>query len=106
MREPVYEVFARKNREDPLRHVGYVNAGDDDLARVYAWQTYDEQNWFEMYVAPRAALLLVVPHPDLEMGPDGDPRTAATVPAASGRVAHTAAAASYGGDDVVTEEGG
>ncbi|MDQ3556693.1 MAG: hypothetical protein M3409_07930 [Gemmatimonadota bacterium] len=92
MREPVYEVFARKTRDEALRHVGYINAGDPELARVYAWQTYDEQNWFEMCVVARVDLLPVnrpAPH------------AAASVPAATGDVAHAIGAASYGGDDVV-----
>lgn len=59
MKEPVFEVFARKTREEPLRHIGYVNAMDAELARVYAWSTYDEQNWFEMCIVPRAAMLPV-----------------------------------------------
>jgi len=59
MYEPVYEVFARKTREEPLRHIGVLNAPDDDLARVYAWKTYDEQNWFEMCVVPRSSVLQV-----------------------------------------------
>lgn len=61
MIEPVYEVFARKGRGEPLRHIGFVNAMDDDLARVYAWKTYDEQNWDEMCVIPRSAILPVDP---------------------------------------------
>lgn len=56
---PVYEVFARKARGEPLHHVGYLNAPDDELARVYAWKTYDEEKWFEMCVVPRAAIILV-----------------------------------------------
>ncbi len=59
MRENVYDVFARKNRGEPLRHVGYVDALDDELARVYAWKTYDEENWFEMCVVPRTAIIPV-----------------------------------------------
>jgi 1,2-phenylacetyl-CoA epoxidase PaaB subunit len=59
--EPVYEVFARKGRGEPLRHIGFVNATDGDLARVYAWKTYDEQNWDEMCVVPRSAILPVDP---------------------------------------------
>jgi 1,2-phenylacetyl-CoA epoxidase PaaB subunit len=59
MQEPVYEVFARKTREEPLRHIGYINALNGELARVCAWKTYDEQNWFEMCVVPRAAILPV-----------------------------------------------
>lgn len=55
--EEVYEVFARKKRGDPLRHVGCVDAPGGALARVYAWKTYDEENWFEMCVVPRAAIL-------------------------------------------------
>ena len=61
MKEPVYEVFARKTREEPLRHIGWVNAMDGDLARVYAWKTYDEQNWAEMCGIPSSAILLVDP---------------------------------------------
>jgi len=29
MREFVYEVFARKDRGEPLTHIGYVDALDD-----------------------------------------------------------------------------
>ncbi|HEX6039547.1 hypothetical protein [Longimicrobium sp.] len=61
MIEPVFEVFARKGRGEPLRHIGFVNAMDGDLARVYAWKTYDEQNWDEMCVIPRAAIIPVDP---------------------------------------------
>jgi hypothetical protein len=59
MKEPVYEVFARKTRDEPLRHIGYINALNGELARVCAWKTYDEQNWFEMCVVPRSAILPV-----------------------------------------------
>jgi 1,2-phenylacetyl-CoA epoxidase PaaB subunit len=55
--DPVYEVFARKGRGEPLRHIGFINAPDDELARVYAWKTYDEQNWDEMCLVPRAAIV-------------------------------------------------
>jgi len=57
--ERVYDVFARKNRGEPLRHIGYVDAPGDELARVYAWKTYDEENWFEMCVVPREAVIPV-----------------------------------------------
>ncbi|MDE2762125.1 MAG: hypothetical protein OXQ94_01625 [Gemmatimonadota bacterium] len=57
--ESVYEVFARKSRGDPLRHIGYVDAPGVELARVYAWKTYDEENWFEMCVVPRRAVIPV-----------------------------------------------
>lgn len=53
--EQLYEIFARQKREDRFEHVGAVQAPSAALARVYAWQTYDEAKWFEMIVAPRAA---------------------------------------------------
>jgi len=58
-KEKVYEVFARKTHEEPLMHVGSVNAQDDELARVYAWTTYDEENWVEMCVVPRDSVIQV-----------------------------------------------
>lgn len=61
--EQTYEVFARKKRGDALKHVGCVDAPGDALARVYAWKTYDEENWFEMCVAPRKAILPAGPGP-------------------------------------------
>ena len=39
MEETLYDVFARKERGEPLRHIGYLNALDDEMARVYAWKT-------------------------------------------------------------------
>jgi 1,2-phenylacetyl-CoA epoxidase PaaB subunit len=59
MKEAVYEVFARKDRGEALQHIGCIDAMDDELARIYAWRTYDEQNWFEMCVVPRAAVVPV-----------------------------------------------
>lgn len=59
MRESVFDVFARKERGEPLTHIGYVDAMDAELARVYAWTTYDEQNWFEMCIVPRAHIIPV-----------------------------------------------
>ena len=56
----LYEVFARKTREEPLEHVGTVNATSDDFARVYARSTYDEENWVEMVVVLRSALVQVI----------------------------------------------
>lgn len=59
MRETTYDVFARKDRGDMLCHIGYVDAPDDETARVYAWTTYSEQSWFEMCVVPRPAIIPV-----------------------------------------------
>jgi 1,2-phenylacetyl-CoA epoxidase PaaB subunit len=52
-----YDVFARKARVDPLRHVGRVVAPDNDLAQAYARATYDEERWIEMVIVPRAAVI-------------------------------------------------
>ena len=90
MREPVYEVFARKTREEALRHIGYVNAMDGDLARVYAWKTYDEQNWFEMCVVPRAEILPVNRHESSFL----------PAPQRDEAVVHSTGVASYGGSEV------
>lgn len=57
--EPVYEVFARRSEGEPLRHVGWVAAPADSLARVYARSIYDEESWLEMYVVPRTAFIPV-----------------------------------------------
>lgn len=64
----IYEVFARKTRGEPLRHIGNLNAPDDELARVYAFNTYDEEKWFDMFVAPRSRFLEV-----FNRGDAGDP---------------------------------
>ena len=56
----LYEVFARRTRDDPLGHVGTVNATSIDFARVYARTTYDEENWIEMIVVERAAMIPVI----------------------------------------------
>ena len=59
MREIVYDVFTRKGRGDQLVHIGYIDAFDDETARVHAWKTYDEEKWFEMYVVARSAIIPV-----------------------------------------------
>jgi 1,2-phenylacetyl-CoA epoxidase PaaB subunit len=52
----IFEVFARKSRGEPLRHIGNLNAPGVELARVYAFNTYDEERWFDMYVVERGQL--------------------------------------------------
>jgi 1,2-phenylacetyl-CoA epoxidase PaaB subunit len=94
MREPVYEVFARKTREEPLRHIGYVNAMGGDLARVYAWKTYDEQNWIEMCVVPRSAILPVDPSETSFGSAAGDGEA----------FVHSRGTGSYGGSEVAGAE--
>jgi 1,2-phenylacetyl-CoA epoxidase PaaB subunit len=58
--ERVYEVFARKSHDEELKHVGSVNAADDDLAKAYAWTLYDEERWVEMCVVPRSAIIPIL----------------------------------------------
>ncbi len=60
MRRKLYEVFARKERRDALAHIGTVRAPNDDFAKVYARNTYDEENWVEVMVVPRSALITVL----------------------------------------------
>ncbi len=60
MSRELYEVFARKERRDALAHIGTVRAPNDDFAKVYARNTYDEENWVEVIVVPRNALITVV----------------------------------------------
>lgn len=55
----VYELFARKTRHEPLHHVGTVTAATEELARVYARSTYDEERWVEMVAVPRRAIVPV-----------------------------------------------
>jgi hypothetical protein len=64
----IYEIFARKTRGEPLRHIGNLNAPDDELARVYAFSTYDEEKWFDMYVAPRERFIEVFNRLDADSG--------------------------------------
>ena len=56
----LYEVFARRTRDEPLGHVGTVNATSIDFASVYARTTYDEENWIEMVVVKRVAMVPVI----------------------------------------------
>lgn len=64
----IYEVFARKTRGEALRHIGNLNAPDDELAKVYAFNTYDEEKWFDMYVTQRDRFLEVFNRLDSDVG--------------------------------------
>jgi 1,2-phenylacetyl-CoA epoxidase PaaB subunit len=75
----IYEIFARKSRGEPLRHIGNLNAPDDELARVYAFSTYDEEKWFDMFVVPRDRFIEVFNRLDADSGD----RAAATAERAS-----------------------
>jgi 1,2-phenylacetyl-CoA epoxidase PaaB subunit len=54
--ETVWEVFARKEYQEPLRHVGTVTESDEDLALVCARAIYDEQPWIHMILVPRTEI--------------------------------------------------
>lgn len=40
-----YEVFARIKQGDETLHIGNVRAPNDRLARMYAHNTFDEEDW-------------------------------------------------------------
>jgi 1,2-phenylacetyl-CoA epoxidase PaaB subunit len=67
----IYEIFARKTRGEALRHIGNLNAPDDELAKVYAFNTYDEEKWFDMYVVQRDRFLEVFNRLDASDAADG-----------------------------------
>ncbi|AGT33052.1 hypothetical protein M493_14060 [Geobacillus genomosp. 3] len=54
-----YYVFARINRGDDLMFIGSVDADSDSLAKIYANFTYDEEDWFEMFVVKKENFLPV-----------------------------------------------
>ncbi|AHG01299.1 hypothetical protein HALLA_02655 (plasmid) [Halostagnicola larsenii XH-48] len=54
-----YEVFARINQGDDTIHVGTVTAQSDRLARMYAYNTFDEEDWNYLAVVREENLLEV-----------------------------------------------
>jgi len=60
--DTVFEVFCRIEPGDRMCHIGTLNAPDIELARVYAWKIYDEEDWADMWVVPRKAIAGA--HPD------------------------------------------
>ncbi|SFR63919.1 phenylacetic acid degradation PaaB family protein [Halogeometricum limi] len=52
-----YEVFARINAGDELINVGNVDAENDRLAKVYAYRTFDEEDWDRLVVVRRDNVL-------------------------------------------------
>lgn len=55
----IYEVFARF-RDEGLHHVGSVIGANDELALVYAEKLYDEWNWRELMIVPRAEMFSII----------------------------------------------
>ncbi|MFC0560735.1 hypothetical protein [Halalkalibacter alkalisediminis] len=54
-----YYVFTRIKRGDELLFIGSVDADSDNLAKVFANYTYDEEDWFEMFVVRKNHFLKV-----------------------------------------------
>ena len=54
--ETVWEVFARREYQEALHHVGTVTESDEDLALVCARAIYDEQPWIHMILVPRTEI--------------------------------------------------
>ena len=52
-----YEVFARRNSQEPLTHIGSIEAPNDELAEARAWFVYDHEHWQEMCLVPTAAII-------------------------------------------------
>lgn len=52
-----YEVFARVNQGDDTIHIGNVTAKSDRLAKVYARNTFNEEDWDRLAVVREDDLL-------------------------------------------------
>jgi 1,2-phenylacetyl-CoA epoxidase PaaB subunit len=56
----VWEVFARHDARQPIRHIGRVDAATLDDAVVYARTLYEEWKWTDMFIVPRLEIATVV----------------------------------------------
>ncbi|SDI41189.1 hypothetical protein SAMN05192534_14510 [Alteribacillus persepolensis] len=54
-----YVLFTRIKRGDDLTQVGTLRAPSDELAKLYAKQIYDEEDWVEMHVVKKSNLIPV-----------------------------------------------
>ncbi|MBA4538621.1 hypothetical protein H1Z61_16185 [Bacillus aquiflavi] len=54
-----YLLFTRINRGDDLKHIGSVKAASAELAKLYAQYIYNEEDWVEMHVVPKEAMITV-----------------------------------------------
>nr|WP_273736849.1 phenylacetic acid degradation PaaB family protein [Natrinema soli] len=54
-----YEVFARVNQGDDTIHIGTVTAKSDRLAKMYAHNTFDEEDWDRLIVVNEENVLEV-----------------------------------------------
>ena len=57
---PYFEVFARHEDGEPIRHIGSVRAASSKDAGVFAVTLYDEFKWKAMFVVPRSDLNSIV----------------------------------------------
>jgi 1,2-phenylacetyl-CoA epoxidase PaaB subunit len=55
-----WEVFARHDAGQPIRHIGRVDAATLDDAVVFARTLYEEWKWTDMFVVPRWGIAMVV----------------------------------------------
>ena len=54
-----YEVFLKKEGKDPFSHVGSLDAPDDEMALIYARETYGRRSeGAQMWVVSRTAVLI------------------------------------------------
>ncbi|WP_122088656.1 phenylacetic acid degradation PaaB family protein [Halalkalicoccus subterraneus] len=66
-----YEVFARINQGDETLHIGNVRAQSDRLARMYAHNTFDEEDWDFLAVVREENLIEVTgKQPTMRVGAD------------------------------------
>ena len=53
-----YEVFLKREGKDPFTHAGSFDAPDEEMALIYARETYGRRSEGEqMWVVPRTAVL-------------------------------------------------
>lgn len=58
--ERPYEVFGRSRKDPAPWHLGMVRATSLSDAEVFAFMTFDEQKWVEMFVFPRESVTQLV----------------------------------------------
>jgi 1,2-phenylacetyl-CoA epoxidase PaaB subunit len=56
----VWQVYARRQYDEPLHEIGNVMADDSELAQVYARSIYDEFAWIEMIIVPRESIITII----------------------------------------------
>jgi 1,2-phenylacetyl-CoA epoxidase PaaB subunit len=56
----VWQVYARRQYDEPLHEIGNVVADDEEMAKVYARSIYDEFTWIEMILVPRDSIVTII----------------------------------------------